>query len=198
VIFVADASIVRGSLSRMEIACRWITLGARVVVFVPRFNAREVEVSPMSIKNFSGLLISELVEVNLLARDFAGFRVIIDFCDFFGFLSPFRIQRRHDIFGGDRVFFVVGFLGGLDGDLDLLSWLLLALRSASRRGLGGLHVARCVKFALPMETQRVIEAGLEVIELLVRVDVLEMTAQVRDVPIVFSLRPFTDASQPAT
>lgn len=36
-----------------------------------------------------------------------------------------------------------------------------------------------------METQSVVDAGLEVIELLVLVGVLEMTAQVRDVPIVF-------------
>jgi hypothetical protein len=45
VIFVAEASIVRGSFSCVEIACNRVTLGASVVVFVSGFDTRETRVS---------------------------------------------------------------------------------------------------------------------------------------------------------
>ena len=186
VVFVADARIVRGSFGGVEVTCERITLGTSVVVFVTGLNTREAGVSTWLSTDFGGLLVSKLVEVDLLAGDLAGFGVIIDLCDLFGFLSPFRIECWHDILGWDRVFSVISLLRGFGGDFDLLSGFLLTLRSAGRRGLGGLHLALRVEFALLIETQSVVKAGFEMIELLALVDVLEMTFQLRNVSIVVS------------
>src|ERR1700722_3416816 len=144
VIFVANASIVRSGFSCAKVACDRITLGASVVVFVSGLNTRKTRVSNshgiINVRLCSSLLVPKLVEVDFFAGDLAGFGVIVDLCNLLWFLRPLQIERWHDIFGWNDIFFVISLLRSFGCDLDLLSRFLLPLRSASRR-LGGLHIA---------------------------------------------------------
>jgi hypothetical protein len=128
----------------------------------------------------SSLLVAELVEVDFFAGDLAGFGVIVDLCNLLWFLRPLQIERWHDIFGWNDIFFVVSLLRSFGCDLDLFSRFLLPLRSASRR-LGGLHIAIGECLNQGSELRLVVGAGFAVVEFLFAVDeLLEMPAQLGD------------------
>ena len=128
----------------------------------------------------SSLLVAELVEVDFFAGDLAGFGVIVDFCNLLWFLRPLQIERWHDIFGRNDIFFVVSLLRSFDCDLNLLSRFLLPLRSTSRR-LGSLHIAIGECLDQGSKLRFVVGAGFAVVEFIFAVDaVLEMLAQFGD------------------
>ena len=126
--------MMRSSFSCVEVACDRITLGASVMVFVSGFDAGETRVSKVYKGRYvrSSLLVSKLVEVDLLASNLAGFGVVVDLSDLFRLLRPFLIERWHDIFGRYDIFLVISLLKRFGCDLDLLSGFLFALRSAAR------------------------------------------------------------------
>lgn len=128
----------------------------------------------------SSLLVPKLVEVHFFASDLAGFGVIVDFCNLLWFLRPLQIERWHDIFRRNDIFFVVSLLRSFGCDLNLLSRFLFPLRSASRR-LGSLHIVIGERLDQGSELRLVVGAGFAVVEFLFAVDaVLEMPAQLGD------------------